>query len=60
MQEQIKEGASDQNFSLVSLAAEHGYTLKAAEANRPGERRWNERSDCELKFVPWTAIRRTC
>ena len=32
VQDQIKGPASDESFSLVSLAAEHGYSFTAEEA----------------------------
>ena len=54
VQDQIREAASakDESFSLISLAAEHGYSFTAEEAAsawEPGQR--GELSDFELEMV---------
>ena len=52
VQEQIKGAASDDSFSLVALAAEHGYTFTAEDAQSAWDAaQEGELSDFELEVV---------
>ena len=52
VQEQIKGAASDESFSLVALAAEHGYTFTSEEAQSAWDAaQGGELSDFELEVV---------
>ena len=52
VQEQIKGAGSEESFSLVALAAEHGYTFTAEEAQSAWDAaQEGELSDFELEVV---------
>ena len=52
VQEQIKGAASDESFSLVALAAEHGYTFTSEEAQSAWDAaQGGELSEFELEVV---------
>ena len=52
VQEQLKTAASDESFSLVALAAEHGYEFTAEEAQTVWDAAQDsELSDFELEMV---------
>ena len=52
VQDKIREGAKDESFSLVALAAEHGYAFTSEEAQTAwDEAQTAELSDFELEVV---------